>query len=215
MKKTVISALMFFMALTVVHAQTTGKFDVGFRFGAQIGMHKTDSDFDHWLKINNLTKESLPNVNMALFGAYGFTNYIGLQTELNFKFGQGIKGRDGSSWVDTTYSSLDIPLLLKINFLPSASRFGILAGPYFTAALGKANTKYTGFSNDDEKNDIDAPNFGFTAGLFYAHPIGFGSAIVDIRYNTDFGQSTIKLPADFGFMQRRGIVISVGIGVSI
>lgn len=222
MKKSVVTVLIFFTALTFAQAQNAGRFAVGLRFGAQIGIHKADSDFTDYLKYNNqsfgyhLKEKSLPNPNLVLFGSYGFTNYIAVQTEFNFNFAQGVRGDNGSSWIDMTYSSLDIPLLLKINFMLGSSRIGVLGGPYLTVALGKVKTAYTGFSASDEENNIDTPNFGFLAGLFYVRPIGFGNFVADARYAMDLGTSKARISgADFGIMQRRGILISAGVEFNI
>ena len=217
MKKVLLTVMVLFMAFTALHSQDAGRWSLGLRFGAQIGIHEAQDDFKNWLKANNMKDEVMPNPNLVLYGVYGFTNYIGLQTELNFMFGQGLRGRlDSSAYVDMTYTSLDIPLLLKVNFLPSQSRFGILAGPYFTTSLGKVSTKYEGFTNSDEKNNIDAPHFGFAAGFFGGPAMNSGRVVLDLRYIMDFGSSKEKQPNfDFSFIQRRGIVFTIGIEFSL
>ena len=209
--------MIFFMSFAVLHGQVAGRGAIGLRGGFQIGIHEPHNHFKTWVGLDNLKSESKNNPNLVLYGAFGFSNYIGIQTELNFMFSQGVRGAKGGRSVEMFYTSLDMPLLLRINFLPSQTRFGILGGPLFTFPLGKINTKYEGFLNHDEKGEIDAPNFGFAAGLFFGHPIDFGFFMLDFRYLMDFGQSFEKHSGnfDFGVMQRRGIVIGLGVEFTI
>jgi len=127
---------------------------------------------------------------------------------------QGIRGRGNTtSWVDVVYSSLDIPLLLRVNFLQSVNRFGIIAGPYYTLPLGQVKTKYENISySSDYQNDIEASGFGITAGLFFARYLGYGNFIGDFRYVGDFNESyevTSRLKTSY--MKRRGITVTVGL----
>ncbi|MCL2319567.1 MAG: PorT family protein [Treponema sp.] len=227
MKKILMVLVVVLMTFSALYGQDAGKWAVGGRFGAQIGVHKAENDYLNFL--DNLSanlvvqdgsrfkKESIPNVSLVFFGTYGFTDTIGVQAEFNFMFGEGLIGRHSSitnSRVAMTYSSLDIPLLLKINFLPSQNRFGILLGPYFTASLGQVKTRYTDITDNsgkdipETKNPIEAPHFGFAIGLFGGPRLEFGRAIIDLRYIMDFGASKID---GAGFMQRRGIVVTVGL----
>ena len=221
MKKFLLIVPVLCMALSVLYSQDAGKFAAGVRVGAQIGFPKTQDDFENEIKSPEnkplgLEDGVLPNPNIVLFGAYGFTDNIGLQLELNFQIAQGVSAANGSDTlkVEKTYSTLDVPLLLKINFLPGEHRFGIIGGPYFTTPLGKVKTKFTGFITSDFSSDIDAPNFGFVAGLFggFGFP-PFGRIVADVRYIQDFGvtkENRSDYPG-FAIMQRRGIVISLGI----
>ena len=228
------TALVLLIAFTSLYAQDAGKFAFGARAGLQLGIGKTQDDFKTLIKNfdTGMNVEAWPCGNLVLYGIYGFTNYIGLQTELNFTIGQGRLCRDTSITTDymkISYSSLDIPLLLKINFSKTQSRYGILGGPYFTLALGQASITYEGYTNPNEKTAIDAPNAGFTAGLYYSgSPFRNLRWGVDVRYIQDFGYSTLKKmtvvdavthnPAaisNLGFMNRRGIVFTVGVEYSL
>jgi len=218
MKKIITVIPLSLILLFSVHGQNPGKSAMGIRGGFQIGMHEVQNDYKTWFKYGfspSLEEESMPNFNLVVYGIYGFTNHIGIQTELNFMFGQGIKGRGSTtSWVDIKYSSLDIPILLKVNFLQSTTRFGILGGPYYTIPLGKLKTKYEEIRNAvDEKNDIDASGLGFIVGFYYANPTNFGNFVADLRFNGDFGKSSEKLGANnkIDFIKRRGITISMGV----
>jgi len=232
MKKFLIISLVFLIALSSLYAQDAGRFAFGARAGLQIGMGKAHDDFNAFINGSDVKLEVWPCGDLALYGIYGFTDNIALQTELNFMIGQGRLCRDTSittDYVKITYSSLDIPLLLKINFSKTQSRYGILGGPYFTLPLGQASVTYEGFINPNEKTGINAPNTGFTVGFYYR-----GLAIqnlrwgIDARYIQDFGYSTLKkitvidattnnsvAISDFGFINRRGIVFTVGVEYSL
>jgi len=215
MKRLFITILFFIMVLSIAHSQNAGKFGLGLRMGVPFGLHEAQDHHKAWLKINKLEKKSMPGFLMAIHGLYGFNDYIGLQTELNFTIGLGIKGkRDEDHWADSTYSCLDIPVLLKINFINSQStRFGILAGPYFTTALGNSDTKYHNYTNSDEEYDIKASHFGITGGLFFTKSFNILSLIVDFRYLNDFEKSTLSVlkKNDYEFMKRRALALTVGI----
>ena len=225
MKRSLLTALVFLAVFTSLYGQDEGRFALGFRGGIQIGVSSSHDDYNNFLSANNSKEDVSPNPNLALYGVYGFSDYIGLQTELNFMIDQGkmaSRKDDSSATIEMTYSTLDIPILLRINFLSGDARFGILAGPYLTFPLGQASSKfeaYTGVSDSDD--DISTPIFGFTAGLFYSNSfMPKGRWIVDLRYLQDFGYSTIKKygpwgSSDFGFMMRQGIIISVGLDFTL
>ena len=218
MKKFLLTAAVFLFAFTALYSQDTGKFAAGARFGVQFGIHAMQDDYNNFIKNDfepSLKSQMLPNVVLTLLGTYGFSNQIGLQAEFNFNIKQGREATSGSNSVTMTYSSLDIPILLKVNFLNSENRFGVLAGPYITVPLGNLSTKYSGivdgYGKDvkDENNTIDTPNLGFAVGLYGSFMKYF---LVDLRYITDFG--IVKGDYGYGghdkFMRRQGIVLSIG-----
>jgi len=215
MKKIFLAALIIFIVFTSLYGQDTGKFSIGLRAGLLFPFHEEHNDYTAWIKANKMSSENLPNVNLAIYGVYGFTNYIGLQTEVNFMVAQGLKAVLNNASIKMTYSSLDIPVLLRINFLPGIRRFGIIGGPYLTFPLGKVSTAYKGIRNPDEKNRLDAPLFGFTAGLFGGFGFNNTRISITVRYNNDFGTSVEKRNPDFGFMNRRGILIGFGVEIPI
>jgi len=228
MKKISVAALVFLFIFTSLYAQDAGRFTFGARGGFQAGIGKTtdafktlENNLGDTLSGNKINVDEQAGVggNLVLSAAYGFTNSIGLQTELNFMIGQGKELRhtsNNSNYIEFSYSTLDIPLLLKVNFLSTQSRFGVLGGPYFTLPLGQASITYNGaFNNSDEKTDISAPNFGYTFGLYGGFSLMGLRWVADIRYIQDFGTSTLKKwgavgATNLGFMNRRGIVVSVG-----
>ena len=221
MKKFICASLIFLAVLSAIHGQNSKKVSLGGRFGMQIGIHKTHDDLTNWMKINNLEEEVRPNPALALMGSYNFTSHFGIQPELLFNFIQGPKAKHKTtetSYVDITYTSLDIPILLKVNFLPNEHRFGILAGPHVTFPLGKVKFDYNNFTNaSEEKFDMNAGNFGFTAGLYGGYSFDVGRIIMDVRYLNDFTTSKAKIGnnVESGLMQRRGIIISLGIEFDI
>ena len=219
MKKFILVVTIFLLGFASVYSQQAGKITLGLRGGVQIGIHEAGEDFKAWSTANHRTVEGLPAGNIVVYGGYNFTNYIGLQTELSFSLGQGLKSKyDSDHWVNMTYSSLDIPLLFRVNFLPESEfHLGILGGPYFTTPLGKVSTKYKNYTSSDQENDITTPNMGMAIGLVGGPNLGgIGNFYMDIRYITDFGESKEKLSNGyFKFMTRRGIVISAGLEIYI
>ena len=213
------AALVLLVVFTSLYGQDAGKFALGARGGFNIVVGKISNDFKTLLTNNNSKEAAMPGGDFAVFGTYGFTNMLALQTELNFLFAQGKAGRrkeDTSSYFKISYSTLDIPLLLKVNFLSTQTRFGALGGPYVTFPLGKASTKFGGgYIDSDFKNEIDAPNFGFTFGLYYGYAFQNMRLVIDLRYLQDIGKSTVKKWSEEGFdlkyLERRAIVISVGL----
>lgn len=217
MKKFFATGLIFLFVFVSLYSQDAGKISLGARGGLQIGIGKIQDDFKEQLRFNECKDEAWPSGNLVLYGAFGITNKIGLQTELNFMINQGKVGRlesNPSYYIKVTYTSLDIPVLLKVNFLDSQARFGILGGPNFTFPLGKASTKYEGFINTDTKHDYDAPNLGFVVGLYGGPAFMKGRWVIDVRYVQDSGISTIKKwlnGIDIEFMHRRAIAITLGL----
>jgi len=218
MKKLLLTAAVFLFVFTALHGQYAGKFALGARIGFQVGINAMQDDYKNWIDKGfspSLKSQPLPNFVLVFLGEYGFTNQLGLQTEFNFNIAQGQEARADSSYEQMTYSSLDIPILLKVNFLNSDNRFGILAGPYLTFPLGKVTTKYSGIVDrygrniPDESNPIETPNLGFTAGLYGSF---LKYILVDLRFITDFGVSKEKFDNGtyFKFMRRQGIIFSIG-----
>ena len=218
MKKFLMTALVLLIVFPSLYGQDAGKFAIGARGGLNVVVGKTSSDFKIPIKNNDSKEAGMPGGDLVISGTYGFTNNIALQTELNFMLGQGRAGRrkdNPSTYFKISYSTLDIPFLLKVNFLPTQARFGVLGGPLFTFPLGEASTKFSGaYTNSDFKNKIDAPNFGFTFGLFIGHSIQKLRWLIDLRYVQDFGNTTVKKwfddNNDLKYLQRRAIVFTVG-----
>jgi len=214
MKKQLIIGLLSVLVLSAVHGQQAGKISLGFCAGIQFGMHETQDGIKNWLRANSMSESSVPGFNLSIYGLYSFTDYIALQTELNVTLGVGIKGKyDNSHWANATYACLDIPILLKVNFLKSREkRFGILGGPYFNTPLGQFNIKYQNYSNSDEKYNIDTPILGMILGLYYAGSLEGIGVIANLRYAGDFGKSMINInkSTTTSFIIRRGITFTVG-----
>jgi hypothetical protein len=90
-----------------------------------------------------------------------------------------------------TNLSLEIPVLLKMNFRVGKIRLSPLAGFYATVPLGE-----TEYRNKDGKKDkfswsVSNP-LGFTAGLEGAAPCGPGMIVAGLRYGADFGDISIN-----------------------
>jgi hypothetical protein len=110
--------------------------------------------------------------------------------------------------VEMKYSSLDIPLLIRFDFLNDSTLFGILAGPYVSIPMG--NIQILLFDRSNEMK-LDKVTTGFTVGVYSGFVLGPGRFVGDIRFNVDFVPVTAKIEGlSLEMIKRRGINITLG-----
>jgi hypothetical protein len=119
--------------------------------------------------------------------------------------------------VKIDYTTMDIPLLVRWNFIQSPFIAGVLVGPYISLPIGKVN-----LSIDDRGSALDTVgiSYGIAAGFAIAKKIGPGYITGDVRFFHDF--ASIMIQEDFGEgMQdakiaiRRSINLTVGYEFSL
>ena len=204
-------------------APRSGQFTVGGRLGGALGFTESFAGAENLLRplfSNPDARTSVDpelNFTFALYGNYAITDRISIQTELNVMISQGYELRAsrqerGSDSFDINYSSLDIPLLLRFNFLRSRPMLGIMAGPHISIPIGRLEI----YDNRNEayidELDIDSSfTFGFTAGLFGGFPAGPGRIVGDLRLIFDFDSVQAE---SIDFIRRRAVAFGIGYEIS-
>jgi hypothetical protein len=227
MKKILIVTLVFLMAVTSIHAQQAGQFSLGGRVGLGAGLNDP-LNFEAYARqefypdLDSVSHKPCLQFNIVLYGNYAFSNMLSIQTELNFMLYQGydlslsFTGNERSREAEVSYNSLDIPLLVKINFFHDPSRFGILAGPHVSIPLGRAEFYREYHGEKEDKFSIDTfATYGLTAGLFGGYQVGPGRIVGDLRFIFDFSAvETIVAGTTYKFMERKAITMSLGYEIS-
>jgi len=227
-KKLVVVALMFSAMNIGLYAQGNGVFSIGARAGLGVGFSDA-RDFmgfvqqEFYPDVTGVTPRAQANFNIALYGNYAFNDFFSLQPELNFMVYQGYDmdmnrpSFQRPIYADLSYSSLDIPLLAKVNFLGSnRSSFGILVGPHASIPLGRAEFWRQYEREVEDYFTIDnSAIFGLTAGVFCRIPLGVGQLVGDLRFVYDFDSLKASTTTGrFDVLQRRALVLSVGYEIS-
>ncbi|MFP3090690.1 PorT family protein [Treponema sp. TIM-1] len=150
---------------------------------------------------------------LSPYGGYYFTDKLAVQGEFNFMFGQKktweitIPGYSTEE-IEGKYSSLDIPLLIRFDFITKPALFGALAGPYLSIPLGDIELSSDRYSID---LDSDGVTDGIAVGLYGGFPIGPGRIIGDVRFIIDFNPVKVKESGEtLEVLKRRGINITAG-----
>ncbi|MDR0710673.1 MAG: PorT family protein [Spirochaetaceae bacterium] len=199
---------------------------LGGRLGAGFGMHKNGEAMDNMVDsiesyYPGLSVDEKSGVAFAIsgYGAYYFTANLGVQAELNFMINQSKEWSGSYSGVSGklkgTYSSLDIPILLKYDLMNNPVILGLLAGPYLSFTLGDVELEGSGYMADDGAYEADGILAGLTLGLYGGLALGPGRLIGDARFLMDFSPLTIE---ESGYtdevIQRFGINVTVGYELS-
>jgi hypothetical protein len=221
LKKLFIVSLVFLLVVNGLFAQQVGQFSAGGRLGLGAGFNDSLDFYDlgqtFYPDLVSASAKPCLQFNVVLYGNYYFTNRLSLQAELNFLIYQGydliMRFPDGISRnAEISYSSLDIPLLLKFNFLNSTSDFGILAGPHISIPLGRVEFyREYDFEKEDKIQVENFATYGFTAGLFTGYSVGPGRLVGDLRLIFDFNSlEVIENNIAYEIMKRRALTFSVG-----
>jgi hypothetical protein len=221
-----------FLVLLVVAVTATLSVDaqgllLGGRLGAGFGMHKNAKDMDDMVdgfESLGLSVDEKSGIAFTIsgYGAYYFTGNFGVQAELNFMFNQSKEWSASYSGVSGalkgTYSSLDIPILLKYEFMNNPVILGLLAGPYLSFVLGDVELEGSGYMSGagfDDSFKADGILAGLTLGLYGGVALGPGRIIGDARFLMDFSPLTVD---DSGYkaevIQRYAINVTVGYELS-
>jgi hypothetical protein len=172
----------------------TTHFLAGARLGAGFEINTADED----MVGDGYTPNEKSNTafNGTLYGAYRFNDVWSVQAELNLMLNNGleISGQGDVTRID--YATIDIPLLVRWNFMQSPVMAGLVIGPYISFPAGKLNMTWNGLGSAlDMKGST----------LRYIND--FGSLYV----REDFGEG----PQDENICVRRSINITVGYELSL
>ena len=208
MKKKLLVILVLVMMSMGLYAQQAGTHTFGFRLGMAFGLWAglEDDGYSSWSDgmggwgWYEFEESNRSNFNFAVYYAYTFRDNFSLQIELNYMINQGIDVESqgghthGGSWSDShefTYTSIDIPVLLRYNFFHGF--FGLLIGPHISIPL-----------MGDYVDDIQV-TFGITAGVQGFFPLGAGFLVGDVRFIADFNEIV-----DGSDIRRQALAITVG-----
>jgi hypothetical protein len=138
-------------------------FLIGVRLGAGFEINTADED----MVGSGYSPKEKSNIafNVLLYGAFKFNETWSIQPELNFMVNNGMEISGQGYTVTIDYTTLDIPLLIRWNFIQSPVLAGILVGPYVSLPIGKLN-----LSIDDGGSALD------TAGISHGIAAGFAVA---------------------------------------
>jgi hypothetical protein len=91
--------------------------------------------------------------------------------------------------VTIEYTTLDIPVLIRWNFIQSPLVVGVFAGPYLSVPMGKLTV-----SRGDKGSTLDLTgiSYGGTAGAVVAHKFGPGNILADIRFLHDAASLLVR-----------------------
>jgi hypothetical protein len=208
------------------------KFTLGARAGPGIEFNSPEIGAAEGL----LKAEAKSNVNFnaGLYGAYNFSPLFAFQAELALAFNSGIliEAIDNGMWLNGegnytqnqsriherfSFSSLDIPLLLRLNFRP-APRYiiSLLGGVHISLGLGKLSnsSEYPYFTshNNSRNEGIKGALFGLSAGAKGGYSLGPGYIMADLRFMNDFTAlaANYRDQGNTKILTRRSFNISLG-----
>jgi hypothetical protein len=190
-------------------------FVIGGRLGAGFEINTADED----MVGSGYSPKEKSNIafNAVLYGGYRLNLLWSVQTELNFMINNGQEISGQGYTVTVAYSTLDIPLLLRWDFMQSPLKAGILLGPYVSLPIGKLNLSQR---ERGSALDMRGISWGISGGFVFGYKLGPGFLVADVRFLHDFVSLTVR--EDFGDgMQdakigiRRSINISLGYEFSL
>jgi hypothetical protein len=192
----------------------TTHFLAGARLGAGFEINTADGDMvgDGY----SPNEKSNTAFNAALYVALRF-NVWSVQAEMNFMTNNGMEISGQGNEVRIEYATIDVPLLVRWNFIQSPVVAGILIGPYISLPAGKLN-----MSVDGRGAALDTKGYtlGIAFGFALGYKLGTGNLAADVRYINDFGSLYVREdfgegPQDANICVRRSINITVGYEFSL
>lgn len=164
---------------------------LGVRFGAGIGFNKAHEDM---IGTGITAKEEgiTARVPAISFG-YKLTEAFTAQLEMMFSLNGGIKVSGLGSTISVTFSSMEIPALLKFSVITNPIDLALFAGAYVSVPIsqvivenpyGAASVNPTGYA------------LGTVVGFEVGVAAGPGKVFVDARYMKDL--NTLCIKDDFG-----------------
>ncbi|MDR0688846.1 MAG: PorT family protein [Spirochaetaceae bacterium] len=200
----------------------------GAKAGVGIGFHGNGKDMEDMVasieSVEGVSVDETSGVAFALspYLGYYFTDKLAVQTEVNFMFGQKkiweISFGGFSGEITGKYTSLDVPVLLRFDFINRPALFGALAGPYLSIPLGDIEISAPAALVQPSSLEVkpDGVTLGVALGLYGGYPIGPGRIIGDVRFILDFNSLKGK---DSGqtmeLIKRRGITVTAGYEISL
>jgi hypothetical protein len=206
----------------------TTHFMAGIRLGPGFEINTAHED---WAGDEYPPKEkSNTAFNITLYGAFRFNDVWSLQAETGIMLNNGMEISGQGDDMGIAYATVDIPLLVRWNFIQSPVMAGLLAGPYISLPAGKLNMSWP---NDDPDAALDMPEdgmgtamamSGYTLGIAFGFALGCklgpGNLAADVRYINDFRSLYVRTgldegPQDKNICIRRSINITVGYEFSL
>ncbi|MDR1257579.1 MAG: hypothetical protein LBJ86_07525, partial [Spirochaetaceae bacterium] len=115
----------------------TTHFLIGGRVGAGFEINTADEDM---VGSGYSPKEkSNTAFNAALYGAFRFNDVWSVQAELNLMLNNGMEISGQGPVVSIDYHTIDIPLLVRWNFIQVPVAVGLVIGPYISLPAGRLN----------------------------------------------------------------------------
>jgi hypothetical protein len=169
----------------------TTHFLIGARLGAGFEINTADEDM---VGSGYSPKEkSNTAFNAALYGAFRFNDVWSIQPELNLMLNNGMEISGQGYTVNIDYTTIDIPLLVRWNFIQSPVVAGSVIGPYISLPAGKLNLSV---DNKGAALDMNGYSFGVTGGFTLGYKLGPGYITGDVRFMHDFASLIVQ--EDFG-----------------
>lgn len=187
----------------------TTHFMIGTRLGVGFEINTADED----MVGTGYSPKEKSNIafNATLIGAFRFNDMWSIQPEINFMLNNGMEISGHGNTVKIDYTTIDIPLLLRWNFIQSPIVTGIMVGPYISIPLGKLNLS---IDNRGSALDTAGYTFGITGGFVIGVKAGPGHFVLDMRYLNDF--KSLYVYEDFGEgLQEANICIRRSVNVTI
>jgi hypothetical protein len=191
------------------------RFLIGLRLGPGFQINTADED----MVGTGFTPNEKSNIafNAVLYGAFKINPAWSIQPELNFTVNNGMEISGQGNIVNIQYPTLDIPLLVRWNFVQSPILTGIVLGPYISLPIGKLNLTV---GNSGSALNMNGYSFGITGGFTIGYKLGIGHIAADLRFLNDF--SSLFVRNDFGdgmqdakIMIRRSINLTLGYEISL
>jgi hypothetical protein len=213
MKKFVVVLVLLVIMVFSVSAQTG--FFVGGKLGFGRGFHS----------VSDTQKASYAGFDDSstwafTFGAvagYTFMPKLSVVSGLDFYFNQGVKFKQGGFEDKYTYSSVDIPVLIRYEFVQNLEdhiNIGVEGGLYLSVPLDVKNVENPGSSYTFESDGI---NPGITAGLVGSYALGPGRITAGLHLLIDFSPVEMSFPflGTEELLTRRELILSVGYEYSL
>lgn len=160
------------------------------KVGAGVGMH-TGDDWQTFLDQDPPADNSVRFAYSA--GAFldiGLIPALAIQAGAAFgQTGGGYSVQDSDVNGTTTFTMIEVPLLLRPRFVVGTGSLYLLAGPAAFFLLGD-------LTQDEDGTEVSAfePDnrvvWAGAAGLGYSFPVGGGNALVELKYSRSFSEFT-------------------------
>jgi hypothetical protein len=159
--------------------------------GARLGAGKEFNTADEDMVGAEFSGNEKSNIvfNAALYGAFRFNDMWSVQPEINYMVNNGMKiGDEYDEYsANVSYTTLDIPLLVRWNFIQSPVLAGVIIGPYISLPISKVKTEV--FGEGTRELDAEWFNLGVTGGFALGYKIGPGYLTADLRFLHDLNDA--------------------------